>query len=70
MLVVPPDQAEIVDTWHVSGLRATGGNDVVVREAFVPRGHTLKLMAGDPSVPKDIYRGVMAQGARQLASLC
>jgi 3-hydroxy-9,10-secoandrosta-1,3,5(10)-triene-9,17-dione monooxygenase len=27
---------EIVDTWHSSGLKATGSHDIVVREAFVP----------------------------------
>ncbi len=32
---------EIVDTWHVGGLRGTGSHDVVVNGQHVPRAHTL-----------------------------
>ena len=32
---------EILDTWHVSGLRGTGSHDVVVNDRRVPRAHTL-----------------------------
>jgi alkylation response protein AidB-like acyl-CoA dehydrogenase len=33
---VPANQVEIVDVWHVSGLKGTGSNDVVVNDLFVP----------------------------------
>ncbi|HWF95451.1 MAG TPA: acyl-CoA dehydrogenase family protein [Xanthobacteraceae bacterium] len=39
------DQYEIEDTWHVVGLAATGSNDVVVRDAFVPEHRLLELMS-------------------------
>jgi 4-hydroxyphenylacetate 3-monooxygenase len=37
LVAVPRDDFTIDDTWHVSGLRATGSNDVVIDGAFVPR---------------------------------
>lgn len=37
LLLVPRDQFDIDDTWHVSGLRGTGSNDIVIAEPlFVP----------------------------------
>lgn len=44
---VPRDSAEILDTWHVGGLRGTGSHDVVVRDCVVPRAQSLSL--GDAS---------------------
>jgi 3-hydroxy-9,10-secoandrosta-1,3,5(10)-triene-9,17-dione monooxygenase len=34
--IVPKSDYEIVDTWHVPGLKATGSHDIVVKDAFVP----------------------------------
>lgn len=40
MLLVPKRDYRIDDTWHVSGLRATGSNDIVIDEpVFVPSDH-------------------------------
>ncbi|HEX5048293.1 MAG TPA: acyl-CoA dehydrogenase family protein [Gammaproteobacteria bacterium] len=38
---------EILDTWHVGGLRGTGSHDVVVKNVLVP--HALTLFPSDPS---------------------
>jgi 3-hydroxy-9,10-secoandrosta-1,3,5(10)-triene-9,17-dione monooxygenase len=36
LFVVPRRDYEIVDTWHVPGLKATGSHDIIVKDAFVP----------------------------------
>jgi 3-hydroxy-9,10-secoandrosta-1,3,5(10)-triene-9,17-dione monooxygenase len=38
-------QYEIEDTWNVVGLAATGSNDVVVKDAFVPEHRLLDVMS-------------------------
>jgi len=37
---------EILDTWYTGGLRGSGSHDVVVKDALVPRGHTLSPIDG------------------------
>lgn len=56
---VPMDQCTIADTWHVSGLKATGSNTVVLKDVFIPQhrivppgpgGHGAdKIHVGEPS---------------------
>jgi indole-3-acetate monooxygenase len=43
-------QCEILDTWHTTGLRGTGSNDVLVRDVFVPEQHTFSFQ--DPDLIK------------------
>jgi 3-hydroxy-9,10-secoandrosta-1,3,5(10)-triene-9,17-dione monooxygenase len=38
--LIPRTDYEIVDVWHVIGLRGTGSNDIVVNDAFVPEHRT------------------------------
>jgi len=44
--LLPRGDYRIDDTWHVVGLRATGSNDVVVEDAFVPEHRTHRLVDG------------------------
>jgi len=44
--LVPKTDYHIEDTWHVSGLKATGSHDVVVDDVFVPEYRTHKLIDG------------------------
>src|SRR5438270_228606 len=39
--LVPRSEWEIIDTWHVSGLRGTGSKDIVIDGVFVPEAHML-----------------------------
>jgi 3-hydroxy-9,10-secoandrosta-1,3,5(10)-triene-9,17-dione monooxygenase len=40
--LVPRSDYEIIDTWHVSGLKATGSHDIAVRNVFVPAYRRLR----------------------------
>lgn len=40
-LLLPGRDYEITDTWFTSGLRGSGSNDLVIRDAFVPAHRTL-----------------------------
>jgi 3-hydroxy-9,10-secoandrosta-1,3,5(10)-triene-9,17-dione monooxygenase len=42
--LVPRAQYEIVDTWHVSGLKATGSHDIVVADALIPAYRVHKVI--------------------------
>ncbi len=38
---IPRDDGEVVDTWHVMGMRGTGSHDFAVRDVFVPAERTM-----------------------------
>jgi len=48
-LLVPVAQAELLDTWHVRGMRGTGTHHFAVNDVFVPAERTV-LAAGAPLV--------------------
>lgn len=50
MYVLPIEDAEVIDTWYMSGMVATGSNDIAVTEKFVPgylRQNLTDMRAGD-----------------------
>lgn len=61
--MVPREDFEIVDTWHVIGLKGTGSKDVVVEDAFVPEHRTHRGSdgfncdnPGKHAFPQDLYK--------------
>jgi alkylation response protein AidB-like acyl-CoA dehydrogenase len=40
IFVVPKDEAEVIDTWHVAGLQGTGSLDFRLSDVFVPAAMT------------------------------
>jgi alkylation response protein AidB-like acyl-CoA dehydrogenase len=55
MAYLPRESCEVIETWHVMGMRGTGSNDVAVTDVFVPRARTF------PMVP-EFTRGSHYQG--------
>ncbi|OBC10858.1 acyl-CoA dehydrogenase [Mycobacterium sp. 852013-50091_SCH5140682] len=54
LALLPMRDVTVVDVWHTDGMRATGSNDVVATDAFVPEHRLVKVT--------DIYAGT-APGA-------
>lgn len=49
MALLPLSEAQIEDVWHTDGMCATGSNDVVITDAFVPDHRLVRI--------SDIYAG-------------
>ena len=54
LALLPMDEVTVDDVWHTDGMRATGSNDAVITDAFVPEHRLVKVT--------DIYAGT-APGA-------
>jgi indole-3-acetate monooxygenase len=55
VIAVPPDDLEILDTWHTLGLRGTGSHDAVADELFVAAARVFSLFDG-PLIDRPLYR--------------
>jgi len=60
---LPAAEAKVEDTWFTSGMRATGSNDLIVEDAWVPAHRTLSLRdlaagrtPGSRLYPAPLYR--------------
>jgi alkylation response protein AidB-like acyl-CoA dehydrogenase len=54
ILFLPTSEAEIIDTWHVGGLRGTGSHDYRVADLFVPASHAV-ASGQEPVQPGPLY---------------
>src|SRR5699024_9102080 len=65
--VIFPDEAEIIENWDVSGMRATGSNDIKLDGVFVPHERTF-IRGGESNVDAPLYRyPALAYAAQVLA---
>lgn len=53
---VPAGAVEIIDKWHVSGLRGTGSCDFLLEDVFVPGQHAHSFLEAAPAQPGLLYR--------------
>jgi alkylation response protein AidB-like acyl-CoA dehydrogenase len=54
-VAIPTSELQIVDTWHTSGLRATGSHDSVAEDVFIPE-HRVLSFADGPLIDAPLYR--------------
>ncbi|MEM1086834.1 MAG: acyl-CoA dehydrogenase family protein [Pseudomonadota bacterium] len=55
MMVFPADEAELIDTWHVMGLKGTGSGDIAVKDIRVPKARSVSLVTDKPQVEGALY---------------
>ncbi|TDC70638.1 acyl-CoA dehydrogenase [Actinomadura sp. GC306] len=44
LFLLPREDADVHDVWHTSGMRATGSNDIEIKDRFVPAHRSVPLM--------------------------
>jgi alkylation response protein AidB-like acyl-CoA dehydrogenase len=70
-VLVPKSEAEVIDTWNVSGLRGTGSHDVALRDVFVPDERTFRFAGGAAVADGALYTfpifGLLALGVASVA---
>lgn len=71
MMMFPADQAELLDTWHVMGMKGTGSGDFTVRDIVVPKERSVSLIADKPVETGPLYQfpifGLLALGVASVA---
>ncbi|MBA2506406.1 MAG: acyl-CoA dehydrogenase family protein, partial [Thermoleophilaceae bacterium] len=55
LMLFPRADVEVLDTWHVSGLRATGSHDMTVSELFVREEFSASLVSEPPRDAAPLY---------------
>jgi alkylation response protein AidB-like acyl-CoA dehydrogenase len=57
-VVLPARDWQIVDTWHVMGLRGTGSHDIMLKDALVTEANFIDFERGVPCLPGPLYQAV------------
>jgi alkylation response protein AidB-like acyl-CoA dehydrogenase len=55
LALMPIGDVEVIDTWSVSGLRATGSHDIAAEALAVPAGRAASLISGTPREAGPLY---------------
>lgn len=58
LFALPTSQVTITKTWHVSGMRGSGSNDVAVADVFVP-AELVGRFDIPPTIDRPLYRGFL-----------
>ena len=63
------DQAKIIDTWDVNGMRGTGSHDIEVRNLRVPAEDSLDIFLGSACVPGPLYKAPVVSFALHIGAV-
>ena len=63
------DQAKIIDTWDVNGLRGTGSHDIEVRDLRVPADDSLDIFLGSSCIPGPLYKAPVVSFALHIGAV-
>ncbi|MEO0817056.1 MAG: acyl-CoA dehydrogenase family protein [Pseudomonadota bacterium] len=55
MMVFPASDADLLDTWHVMGLKGTGSGDITVSDIKVPKARSVSLVTDTPVADGALY---------------
>ena len=71
MMFFRAEDIELIDTWHVSGLKGTGSGDMVVRDLRVNKSRSVNLLSDSPIETGPLYTfpafGLLAIGVAGVA---
>lgn len=63
------DQAKIIDTWDVNGMRGTGSHDIEVKNLRVPAEDSLDIFLGSSCVPGPLYKAPVVSFALHIGAV-
>ncbi len=71
MMIFPAAEAELIDSWHVAGLKGTGSGDFAVKDLQVPKERSVSLIADRPTTAAPLFVfpvfGLLAMGVSSVA---
>jgi len=54
--LIPRKEFEIIDTWHVSGMKGSGSHDVKIEDVFVPDAYMTRVQTGQTIDTGTLFR--------------